>query len=135
MITPYSKGINRTDALTLTADFKVITGRPTIIRCNKGENQLETINTEYIRRFLTHNPYDQSCIRNWEQLHNGGYNITVGVFGSIYDSDKNEKISQMEELRERLDDGCFKEDYSTCGENYYYALSSNRLVKTKRFSR
>lgn len=94
-----------------------------------GDNPFEAVNTQYIRRFLTHNPYDQVCIRNWEQLHNAGENITVGVFGSIYDKDIEQKIRQLKALRDKMTDGYFKEDYVTSEDSYCYAVSSARKVK------
>jgi len=129
MITPYSEGIKRTDAGIITADFGVHDGTPAIIRHNKGGNQPEAVDTQYVRRFLTHNPYEQSCIKNWEQLHNVGENITVGVFGSISDKDIEQKIRQIEALRDRMKDDYYKEDYVTSGDSYYYAVSSARKVK------
>ena len=129
MITPYSEGIKRTDAGIITADFGVYEGTPIMIKHNKSDNQFEAVDTQYVRRFLTHNPYEQGCIRDWEQLHNVGENITVGIFGSIYDKDVEQKIQQIEALRDGIIDGYFKEDYVTSGDSYYYAVSSARKVK------
>ena len=131
MITPYSEGIKRTDAGIITADFVVYDGTPVMIKHCKGGNQFKEVDTQYIRRFLTHNPYEQSCIKNWEQLHNAGENITVGVFGNTYDKDINQKISQLQELRCGLTDGFFKEDFTIDRDNYYYAISSTGNVKVK----
>jgi len=135
MITPYSKQIKRTDAGIITADFRVYEGTPVMIKHNKGDNQFEAIDTQYIRRFLTHNPYEQSCIRDWEQLHNAGENITVGIFGSICDKDIEEKIKQIKTLRDGMTNSCFKEDYVTSGDSYCYAVSSSRKVKVKALTR
>lgn len=135
MITPYSEGIQRTDAEIITADFAVYKGTPIMIKHNKGENQVEAIDTQYVRRFLTHNPYEQSCIRDWEQLHNKGENITVGIFGSLYDKDIEEKIEQIKSLRDRMTNGSFKEDYITSGDSYCYAVSSARKVLVKTLTR
>lgn len=129
MITPYFEGIKRTDSGIINADFYVYAGAPTIIRHNKGGDQLEIVNTQYIRRFITHNPYEQSCIRNWEQLHNVGENITVCIFGSIYDKDIEQKTRQIDALRDSMTDNSFKEDYTTEKDNYYYVVSSTRKVK------
>lgn len=129
MITPYSEGIERRNGRIITADFRVYDGTPTIIRHNKGGNQLEIVDTQHIRRFITQNPYEQSCISNWEQLHNRGENITVGIFGSIYDKDIESKIKQIEMLRDGIDDEFYKEEYATEDDKYYYAISSARKVK------
>lgn len=135
MITPYSDGIKRTSAEIITADFGIYEGTPMIIRHNKGGNQLEMVDTQAVRRFLTQNPYEQSCIRNWEQLHNAGDNITVGIFGSIYDKDIEQKIKQIETLKSGLIDDSFKEEYATENDMYCYAISSTRKVKTLTRSR
>lgn len=129
MITPYSEGIKRTDAGIITADFGIYEGTPVMIKHYKGGNQFKAVDTQYVRRFLTHNPYGQGCIRNWEQLHNVGENITVGIFGSIYDKDIEQKIQQIEALRDGMSDDYYKEDYVTSGDSYYYAVSSARKVK------
>lgn len=129
MITPYSEGIKRENGGIITADFRVYDGTPVIIKHNKGGNQLEMVDTDIVRRFITQNPYEQSCISNWEQLHNRGENITVGIFGSIYDKDTEPKIRQIEMLRDGLDDDSFKEEYTTADDRYYYAISSTRKVK------
>lgn len=77
---------------------------------------------------MTHNPYEQGCIRYLEQLHNVGENITVGIFSSIYDKDVEQKIQQIKALRDGIIDDYFKEDYVTFGDSYYYAVSSARKV-------
>lgn len=129
MITSYSKGINKTSGEIIDADFEIYEGTPLIIRHGKSKKQIDVVNTQYIRRFITHNPYDQSCIKNWEQLHNIGENITIGAFGNIYDKDIKQKIKQIKLLRDNLINDYFKEDYVTDGDKYYYAISSNRKVK------
>jgi len=135
MITPYSEGIERTTAGLITADFSVYDGIPVMVTHDKGGNQFKEVDTQYVRRFLTHNPYEQSCIRDWEQLHNKGENITVGIFGSIYDKDIESKIEQIKSLRDRMTNGDFKEDYITSGDSYCYAVSSARKVLVKTLTR
>lgn len=129
IITPYSEGLDTMIPDIVTANFEVQNdGLPTIIR-NSGNGVFrEFVDTNRVRRFLTHNPYDASCIRNWERLHNNKENITVGVFGSIYDKDIREKIRQIEELKNKMDSGSFKEEYDTSRGNYYYAVSSTKKV-------
>jgi len=137
MITPYSEGIERTTAGLITADFSVYDGIPVMVTHDKGGNQFKEVDTQYVRRFITQNPYEQGCIKNWEQLHNAGENITVGIFGSIYDKDIEQKIQQIEALRNGIDRGDFREESDTQGDNYYYAISSTRKVKilTKTLTR
>lgn len=69
----------------ITGDFSVYDGILIIMTHLEDDRQIKIIDSENIRRFITQNPYKQENIRNWEQLHNQGSNISVGVFGSIHD--------------------------------------------------
>lgn len=132
VITPYSEGLDTMIPDIVTANFEVQNdGFPTIIRKSGNGVLYGGVDISRVRRFLTHNPYDASCIRNWEHLHNNKENITVGVFGSIYDKDMEQKIRQIEELKNKMTSGFFKEEYDTSRENYYYAVSSTRKVLIK----
>ena len=123
IITPYSEGLeNKTNG-------KVIKGE--LSACGFGHGpamvtngKLELIDSN-INRFITHNPYTQSDIRNWEMLHNSGKNIAVGVYGSIYDHDINKRLKQMKELKDKLL-GEVSEEYGVIDDIYCYALSSKR---------
>lgn len=130
MITPYFDGMDKFDKELITiANFVVYSGVPTIVKSGK-EHLPEIIDTQYIRRFTTHNPYSVIDINNWEQLHNNGENITVGVFGNTYDKDVKRKISQLLDLKSRMQEN-FKEDYCKYNDMYYYVIASNRKVKKK----
>lgn len=78
---------------------------------------------------MTQNPYNQGNIKNWELLHNNGENITVGVFGSIYDKDADAKIKQLKDLRDKCK--YIKEEYAAYNGSYYYAIASARKVRIK----
>lgn len=125
MITPY---LDENDSTS----FFVFDGTPIIIRDNKNneQRQIEAIDTQYVRRFLTHNPYEQSSIKGWEQLHNNGENITIGIFGSTHDRDIKSKIKQLEDLKDRMIDR-YIEDFTEIGDSYYYAISSTEKIKEK----
>ena len=126
MITPYSDIIDRPSDEIITAEFRVYNGTPMIIK----DGKLQMLDTEYIGRFITQNPYESSCLINWEQLHNRGDNISVGIYGSIYDEDISKKIRQIESLKSNLTGDSFKEEYATEGDSYYYAISSDRVNKS-----
>lgn len=130
VITPYSDGMEKvTSGTIIVGEFKIYDGMPTILTHNKDDNQIAKVDTTIVRRFLTQNPYTMGHIQNWEQIHNSDEaNITVGIFGSIYDKDIEEKIKQLKSLRDKLY-GSFKEDYTTLDDSYYYAISSDRIVK------
>lgn len=76
-------------------------------------------------RYITQNPYNEYCVENWEQVHNNGINITVGVYGSIYDKDYQSKIDSLKLLKEKLEKE-YKEEYATIGDSYFYAIASDR---------
>lgn len=76
-------------------------------------------------RYITQNPYNEYCIKNWERAHNNGINITVGVYGSIYDKDYQSKIDSLKLLKEKLEKE-YKEGYATIGDSYFYAIASDR---------
>ncbi len=83
-------------------------------------------------RFITQNPYFNSELLGWQKLHNNGTsNITVGVYGSKYDSDKRQKIKLIENLKKKLNNEEYSEEYDTTKNNYYYAISTNRKSLTK----
>ena len=42
---------------------------------------------------MTHNPYTEADIYNWEHLHNNdSCQVTIGIYGKNNDKDKNSKI-------------------------------------------
>ncbi len=129
VITPYGEGMDKISRKMIVAKFFVCNSSPIIIKTTKEGEGIEAVNTEYVRRFITHNPYDYQCINNWEQLHNQGDNITVGIFGSVFDKDIKQKIRQIELLKDNLCDDRYKEECTTEQGNYYYVISSTRKVK------
>ena len=130
MITPYPDGVNKAKGDLIKAAFTVYEGIPVVVKNKNGVNNLEFLDTSFINRFITQNPYDISYIKNWEQLHNKGQNITVGIFGSIYDKDISQKISELKEFKKGFNDDNYSEDYVTENDMYCYALSSSRKANT-----
>lgn len=126
MITPYSDKIKKSSDELIDAEFRVYSSVPMIVKGSK----IKLLNAENIKRFITQNPYEKSCIINWEQLHNHGENITVGMYGNIYDKDISKKIGQLELLKSNLIGDAFKEEYATEGDIYYYVISSDRINKS-----
>ncbi len=82
-----------------------------------------------ITRFVTHNPYSASDIRNWEKLYYSGKDISIGVFGNIDDKDIHEKLKLMKEFRDKLISGQFEEEKSDVDYAYYYTLTTKSNVK------
>lgn len=84
---------------------------------------------------LTHNPYDEMRVINWSTIHNlGDYDISIGMFGSIYDEDFSKKIKLIEEISKRVTEDHIL-DYDTDNDKYFYSLNSRRKVKVKTLTR
>ena len=84
---------------------------------------------------LTHNPYDEMRIINWSRVHNmGDYDISIGMFGSIYDKDFSKKVKLIEEISKRMTEDHVI-DYDTDKDKYFCSLNSKRKVKVKTLTR
>lgn len=83
-----------------------------------------------ITRFVTHNPYSASDIRNWERLYYSGKDISIGVFGNLDDKDIQEKLKLMKEFRDKLICGQYEEDKSYIDYAYYYTLTTKNNTKS-----
>ena len=84
---------------------------------------------------LTHNPYEEMRIINWSLIHNlGDYDISIGMFGSIYDEDFSKKIELIEELSKRMNEDHVI-DYDTDKDKYFCSLNSKRKIKIKTLIR
>jgi len=80
---------------------------------------------------LTHNPYFSESLTNWWRIHNDGqFDISIGMYGSIYDEDFNEKIKLIEQLSSRMSDD-HRIDYDTDKDRYFCTLNSARNKKVK----
>lgn len=126
MITSFTKNIKREKPeLLVEGSLWVERCRPIIIRGNKPID----ISKCNIKRFITHNSYSKGNIRNWETLHNSEkYNITVGIYRSVYDHDIEDKIKVLNQLRDKLNDNCFYEKNVERGDIYMHVVSSNRKI-------
>lgn len=128
ILTPYSYELeDKTQSTIITGEFSARGfGNGPVVLTN---GRLKPISSD-IKRFVTHNPYTQSDIRNWERLQISGKDITVGVFGSVYDKNIEEKVKQIKELKNRLIAGSIEEKYGTIDYMYYYFLNSNNKKLT-----
>ncbi|MBO5096012.1 MAG: hypothetical protein J6B98_03980 [Bacilli bacterium] len=125
IITPYSDKIKSIGEL-FDGNFVVNGDDPYLIPRDNSEVTL--LNTMF-ERFITQNPYEQSCLENWENLHNSGNsNITIGVYGCTYDKDYQAKLAALKSFKERLYEG-YREEQLTMGDSYFAVVSSDRMVK------
>ena len=80
---------------------------------------------------LTHNPYAEMMIYNWSKIHNSqSYDISIGVYGSIYDSDFAKKIKMIEILSKQMESD-HQVDYDTDKDNYFCTINSKRKTKSR----
>ena len=124
MITPYTGGIIKTPGSLINGELYIFDGQPFV------KQNFKLVNCLDYSRFITQNPYISSDVKNWEQLHNSGSNITVGIYGYIYDKDIDSKVKLMRELKSKLLSD-FILDYSTNGYEYMYVISSKRKILKK----
>ena len=91
----------------------------------------------YIRNFMTQNPYTNKSINGFADLHNSeNGNIIVGVYGSVNDKDKRQKVKMIENLKYQLDDHII-EECETDGDSYFYVIGSAKekvRVNTRKMS-
>lgn len=95
---------------------------PSIIQ----ENSMRSCN-EY-DLYHTFNPYSLRYYGDLHTLHNRGYKICYGIFGKVYDKDKNKKIDLFSNIVSSLDIEP-EIDCTTIGDNYYYILYTKENVK------
>jgi len=111
--------------------FVPASGEPCFLEGLNLVNVFLDINVE---RFVTHNPYNINFISSWPTLHNKGHNITIGVFGDIRDKDKESKIKMLKEIKSEMLLNGLKDEYATDGDMYFYAIASNRKVKSLKLT-
>lgn len=89
----------------------------------------------YIKQYITENPYRRTDILGYDELHNGGkFDIIVGMYGHIHDNDKIKKLKQLKELREKIFTNDIRVEYDCDRDSYFAAIMSDRekkYIKTK----
>lgn len=118
IISPYAETLGKQNSRLIIAN-----GEPII----KRQNKLIIPNQELL---LTHNPYDDE-LSDWKDIHNNGiYDISVGVYGNIYDKNYKKKLYMIKELSRTMNDD-FIIDYETDNDEYYCSIHSKRKVLSK----
>jgi len=104
------------------SEFLIIGTIPII----EKQKEIFVANTDIL---LTHNPYFLESIFNWSKIHNSKkYDISVGMYGSIYDKDYEEKIKILKILANQMSDD-YRFDYDTDKDKYFCSLNSDRKTK------
>lgn len=117
IISPYGETLGQENL-----DFFIIGNTPLIQR-NKE------IIVPDIDVFLTHNPFEEMHAENWFRMHNAGLNdISIGVYGSIYEDDFNKKIKFLEMLSSKMTED-HRIDFDTDKDKYFCTLNSERKIK------
>lgn len=120
LISPYIKNLDCSSINNriLKYDFTVFDGIP-ICRRKKPRDIVDGIEV-----FMTQNPFDMVSMINWPQLYNyASYDIIVGLYGNIFDKDREYKLKNLKIMRERIKDS-FKIKEVTSGDTYCYVLST-----------
>ena len=126
IITKYTDGI-KSNGEIIKGEFSARGfGHGPVVLTNGRLNPID----KNITRFVTHNPYSASEIRNWERLYYSGKDISIGVFGNNDDKDIDEKLKMMKDLRDKLVGGQFEEEKYYIDYAYYYTLTTKNNVKT-----
>lgn len=94
-----------------------------------------TISLAETSLFITHNSYSYQDVSSWHKIHNSGmYDISIGMYGNIYDRDKKSKIELLSKLADKMDtDTELTQD--TLGDKYFCSLNSRRYIKRKILTR
>lgn len=121
IISPFGETLKKENS-----ELIIYQGEP-IILGSKDKGQV-------VDKFLTHNPYTFEIIKDWSTLHNNNYDIIVGICGTIYDKNIQDRKEQMIYLVHGMNEE-YEENYDLINDIYVGYIRSNRkikrLVKTK----
>lgn len=85
-------------------------------------------------RLMTQNPYSDFETKDyikWKNIHEyTDYDIVLGVYGNLYDFDKEDKIRKLEIFKNYLTQE-FIESYDIVNDTYYYLIASKPKKKKK----
>ena len=120
IVSPYAETIGfQNSELFMIGNYPLIQQKGIIVRPN----------TEIL---LTYNPYEEMHIINWFKVHNSKlYDISIGMYGNIHDSDFAERIRLLEEISKRMHDDHVV-DYDTDQDNYFCSINSKRMIKERK---
>ena len=119
-ISPYAETIGFDNAeIFIIGNYPLIQQKGIIVRPN----------TEIL---LTHNPYEEMQIINWYKVHNSKlYDVSIGMYGNIHDSNFEDKIKLLEEISRLMSDDHVV-DYDTDQDNYFCSINSKRMTKERK---
>ncbi len=127
MISEYPYGLSSLKKVT-NGTFLVQNGMPKIKYSNGNTEPI----LEYFN-YITQNPYNRNYIKGLDTLHNLGESITLGIYGSTYDSDILKKKRELSFLEDKLVEPFISEG-TTLGDNYFYVVTSKPNIRTRKKS-
>lgn len=127
MISEYPYGLSSLKKVT-NGTFLVQNGMPKIKYSNGNTEPI----LEYFN-YITQNPYNKDYIKGLDTLHNLGESITLGIYGSTYDSDILKKKRELSFLEDKLVEPFISEG-TTLGDNYFYVVTSKPNIRTRKKS-
>lgn len=127
MISEYPYGLSSLKKVT-NGTFLVQNGMPKIKYSNGNTEPI----LEYFN-YITQNPYNKDYIKGLDNLHNLGESVTLGIYGSTYDSDILKKKRELSFLEDRLFEPFISEG-TTLGDNYFYVVTSKPNIRTRKKS-
>ena len=131
IITPYDNEITEVDKeRVFVSKFEIEESKPYLL---KGSKKI-ILHPYVFSKFMTQNNDD---IRNWENLHNSGdYSIIVGAYGENNEQDKDNKIKEIEELRNKVcDHRDIVFEYDTTKDAYFIVVATKVKVKVKELTK
>ena len=137
IITPYEYMDNNSDRL-FKYEFFPTKDIPGLIKTSIEGRIDEIVSApDYLKKFVTQNPYERTDLMGFEELHNGNnFDIIVGMYGHIHDNDKEMKLKQLKELRDKLTSDDYAVDYEVDRDSYLATIYSDRKqlekIKVKR---
>ena len=121
IISPYSQKIDRENIFVEEVEIKGCCPQ-----LKKYENN--------IHRIMLHNPYNNFStfdFKKWRNIHEyTNTDIVLGMFGNVYDKDRDTKIKQLEIFKKHLTRECI-EKYEILDDTYYYVIASKPKIKLK----
>ena len=113
----------------ISSNFAVINGLPTIIKSTSSLLFHVPVPKKSFDTYMTQNPYSSELLEDWDEIHNQGHgNIAVGMYGSLNDKNREEKLYLLKSLRSKISPSCIF-DSGTLDGNYYAVLSSDKSAK------
>ena len=120
MISPYAETLGEDNSVLIVKNNK-----PYILK-----NNIET-EPKMIKRFITFNPYFDDNLSPWHLIHNNRFDISIGVFGKVYDHDSSSKVRLISDIADKMDGG-YIENYDVIDDNYFYNIHSKKRIKSDK---